>query len=344
MEEATNTTRYQDIQRTQQEIRQNENRQRQQTMNTNTPETEEEELEWLHEYGDKRNNTEQTQHNKTMRIATWNINTFPKLGSVKSRRMRQETQGIDCLGLSEINKNWYKVHNQESFRRRIDEWWKRHKTQQSWLRDRKWPSEFQQGGVSLTTINELLDYSRDKGEDSTGLGRWSWQLLEGHSQTKTVIIQIYRPVHNRQDRGSTYMQQWVATETSYTLQTFDDDLLEMVDGFLDDLCQVIIMGDFNIPLNGTSSLQKELRERGIEDIITNRYMEREAPGTHRRGRHPIDGIFASESILMIQGGYEQGMSEISDHRMIWADITWDSALGKDRGEIKRPKGRRLQLT
>ena len=118
----------------------------------------------------------------------------------------------------------------------------------------------------------------------------------------------------------------------------------MVDGFIDDLCQVIIMGDFNIPLNGTSTLQKELQERGIEDIITNRYRARDAPGTHRRGKHPIDGIFASESILMVQGGYERGMSEITDHRMIWADITWDSLLGRDRGEIKRPKGRRLQLT
>ena len=342
-QEERTTTRYEQIQATQQEIQQNEIRQQQQTT-TDKQETEDEEMEWLQEHGDKRNNGKHLQNDRTVRIATWNINTFPKLGSIKSRRIKQEIQGIDCLGLSEINKNWYKVHSQESFRRRVEDWWHRHKTQQSWLRDRTWPSEFQQGGVSLTTVDELSDYCREKGEDSSGLGRWSWQLLEGHSQTKTAIIQIYRPVHNRQDRGSTYMQQWAEAEAPYSLQIFDEDLLKMVDGFIEDLCQVIIMGDFNIPLNGTSTLQKELKERGIEDVISNRYQARDTPGTHRRGQHPIDGIFASESIMMVQGGYERGMSEITDHRMVWADITWDSLLGRDRGEIKRPKGRRLQLT
>ena len=45
---------------------------------------------------------------------------------------------------------------------------------------------------------------------------------------------------------------------------------------------------------------------------------------------------------MIQGGYDPGMSEISDHRLLWMDITIDSLLGVDRGTFQQPRTRNLQ--
>ena len=97
------------------------------------------------------------------------------------------------------------------------------------------------------------------------------------------------------------------------------------------------MGDFNVPLNGRGKLERELGDRGLREVILARYGKEQAPNTHVRGTKPIDGIFASESIHMLKGGYEEGMSDISDHRLVWADFAIDTVLGVDRGEMVRPK-------
>ena len=304
-----------------------------------------EDIRWMTYYGDDRESNTGTEMDKTaIRVGTYNINTFPKLGSIRSRRLQQEMRELDCAGMSEINKNWYKVNTQDSFRRRIDEWWKEHKTRHAWLRDRKWQSEFQQGGVSLSTIGRTSYYSQDKGEDPAGLGRWCWQKLEGHSRTKTAVIQIYRPVKNTNDYGSTYMQQRSTAGIIDPVQTFDKDLIEEVDRFKSEDYQIIIMGDFNTNLNGKGRLEAKLQERGIMDVLQERYGRETTPGTHIRGRHPIDGIMASDTLHMVRGGYTGGMSEISDHRMVWADFSMDTVLGIDRGEIVKPKGKKLQLS
>ena len=74
----------------------------------------------------------------------------------------------------------------------------------------------------------------------SGLGRWVWQTVEGHSDTKLVIIQIYRPVRNEKDKGSTFMQQRVAADEEDPTKIFNADLLTLVDGFLEDNFQIVI--------------------------------------------------------------------------------------------------------
>ena len=67
--------------------------------------------------------------------------------------------------------------------------------------------------MSLTlATNKISKYGKDKGKDASGLGRWMRQTIEGHSETKTAIIQIYRPVKNEKNLGSVYMQQRMAAD------------------------------------------------------------------------------------------------------------------------------------
>ena len=47
---------------------------------------------------------------------------------------------------------------------------------------------------------------------------------------------------------------------------------------------------------------------------------------------------------MEKGGVEEGTRIISDHRLIWADITLDSILGEDRGTKQAMRGRRMKTT
>ena len=283
-----------------------------------------------------------------IRIATYNINGFPKMdrqGTLKFARIRQELQQIDCVGLSKLNRNWLKINAQQSLHNQLKPWWPRQKTVQTWLKDHEWPSEHQQEGTSLTlTSDKIYKYGQEKGTDMSGLGRWVWQTLEGHSETKSVIIQIYRPVRNTKDNGLTFMQQRVAADKQDPIRTFNTDLLTLMDGFLEDKFQVVIMGDFNIPLQGSSYLEEELKAQGITDAIQTNYRYRDAPNTQVRGSKPINTIFMSKTLEIIQGGYNKGRPDISGHCMIWADIAMDAFLGADQGDILRPQAKKLQIS
>lgn len=297
---------------------------------------------WQQHFGDKRP-IQGTGDTTDVRIATININTYPEHGSAKFLTMKEQLQYIDCLGLSELNKNWCKVPSQHSIYNRTSTWWPHQKTQMTWLHEPEWPSEFQQGGVNLTLAsNKIAKYGIEKGEDTSGLGRWVWQIIEGHD-TKTVIIQVYRPNRNTKDNGSTYIQQQAASGEQDPLDVFDQDFKQMIEMFIDSNHNIIVMGDFNENLNGRSNIEMWMGEHGIFDVLQERYPG-QAPATHKRGSSPIDGIFASENLLITQGGYEGGRDELSDHRLLWADFTLDSILGIDRGDIVKPKAKKLQAT
>ena len=310
-------------------------------------ETDLKEKRWMTPFGDQRSDEREIDED-TIRIATQNIGGFPKMdkrGTTKFMRMREESERIDCIGWSEINRNWYKTNAQQSLYERIKPWWNRMKTIHTWLRDHEWPYEHQKGGVSLTlTSDRIAKYGQEKGEDMSGLGRWVWQTIEGRSKTKTVIIQVYRPTRNEKDNGSTYIQQRAASNEENPIKIFDMDLLEVIDGFMEDNFQIIMMGDFNTEINGRSEIVKEFDKRGLRDAIQSRYGHADAPNTHVRGSKPIDAIFISDTINIIKGGYDRGRPEISDHRLIWVDITLDNLLGEDRGDISRPRAKRLQLS
>ena len=112
-------------------------------------------------------------------------------------------------------------------------------------------------------------YVQDMGEDKYGLGRWNWMSFEATSEnTKTTIIQMYRPNKNTTDEGSVYMQQKSRMKTDECpINRFDMDLLEQIDELIEEGFQIILMGDFNTDLTRDSALIEALAERGIVDIM-----------------------------------------------------------------------------
>ena len=103
------------------------------------------------------------------------------------------------------------------------------------------------------------------------------------------------------------------------------------------------MGDFNTDLTSDSFLIKELRKKGIIDIMEDRIGYDRAINTRNPGSKPIDGIFASNSLDVVRCGYDAGDTLMSDHTFIWAQFAWDSLLGLQRSKACPPKERRLQI-
>ena len=222
--------------------------------------------EWETPYGDTRDK-EEKEEDHIVRIITCNVGSFPKIGSVKQDILKQTVSTSQIIGMSELNTNWTKTSARESYHSRTNHWYTHPKTQVAWMCDPEWPSKYQQGGVSITIQGHLSPFLQEKGVDSDGLGRWAWYTLEGRSPVKTAVFQIYRPCINKQDIGSTYMQQRAWTDKE-PLEKFDRDLLRAIDAFRTDGFQIIVMGDMNMPMGvQPRGLEQQLIQRGIIDHI-----------------------------------------------------------------------------
>ena len=88
-----------------------------------------------------------------------------------------------------------------------------------------------------------------------------------------MVIQVYRPVRNLQDAGSTYNQQRDRMEED-PIHTFDKDLAHLIDTMQEEHYKLIIMGDFNQNIENDRGITKILREKGLKNIMT----ERHGPG------------------------------------------------------------------
>jgi hypothetical protein len=81
---------------------------------------------------------------------------------------------------------------------------------------------------------------------------------------------------------------------------------------------------------------------GFREVLLERHGPN-APATYHGGSQPIDGVFASPSIHMIQGGYlEFEYSPHMDHRGLWIDVHYQIAFGHIMPPIPSHQARRLK--
>ena len=279
-------------------------------------------------------------------VSSMNAHYLGERGSPSIFNLQEAIKENTVQGLSELNINFSRVPAHEQLNERMKNTWRAGlKTTNTWIRERDFrKSDHQLGGVAMLTHGETSSFVQTTGEDREGLARWNWMCFEGLSATKTTIIQVYRPVKNLTNSGSVYMQQASRIPEEDVLKRYDDDLLAMVDEFIESQFNIILMGDFNLDVTDSNEyLVKELKKRGIIERITDRHSsEKEPPNTFRWGSRAIDGMFSTKQMEVIRCGYLPGDPRVSDHRMVWAEFTKESILGSDCGEMFKPPMRRLQ--
>lgn len=308
-----------------------------QTNNRRESRQQEKESRWRTPFGNSTDNKEPD----TVRIRSLNVNTFPAPGDPKMTMLRKYIQDADCWGLGELNRNHYKLTHTKGVSSNVSQWMPGSTTTVGWKRDREWKHEFQQGGVSITAQGTLKEYYQGTGEDEKGLGRWVWMKFEGRDNVKTAIVQLYRPVKNTDDAGSTYNQQLQVLDRE-PLSQFDSDLQNLLSTLRQEGYRLVVMGDFNRDMSLNRGLRAILEGQGLKDALTERHGQ--GPASHIRGSKAIDGIWVSQNIEMLKGGVEAGNKILSDHRMLWVDLTLDSILGARRGTVDKPSTRRLKTT
>ena len=143
-------------------------------------------------------------------------------------------------------------------------------------------------------INErLAPFVKDSGTDHTGLGRWSWYLLEGATRHKTRVITAYTPCGDANSGKSTVYSQHMNYIQHKGLRTdpksmFRDDLLGALCIWRNNGERLILMMDANEHVSD-GKMCKQLRQ---SDIDMHPSVDATTPGTSPktwfRGKDAID--------------------------------------------------------
>jgi hypothetical protein len=82
---------------------------------------------------------------------------------------------------------------------------------------------------------------------------------------------------------------------------------------------VVLLEDCYVDVRGEKN-RKYMADLGKREVITEFHGDA-GPHTYERGSKSVDGIFMTQDLYVVQGGYMHfGMGIGSDHRCLWIDI------------------------
>jgi hypothetical protein len=93
-----------------------------------------------------------------------------------------------------------------------------------------------------------------------------------------------------------------------------------------------------------SVITQHLSNLNFREAILSKYgTNRPSTLTRNKLRIPIDGIWVSSELQILQGGYFpfDGLINNTDHHCFWIDISYHQAFGHNKPPIVKPSMRRL---
>jgi hypothetical protein len=286
-----------------------------------------------------------------LRIGFLNINGFP--ASTSHPKNKQiliiiNQYRINIIGMAETNRNWNRLKEKDKWQNRTRGWWETQRTVLAFnTRDSILASDFQPGGVLLTSINKPAHRIIDTGKDAEGLGRWAWTLYRGRQDITLRIISAYRTCKTTNSGSNTTHSQ----QRRYMDRNNDSrcpraamlqDLGNELQKWRTEGNQIILMMDCNEDVNSTP-MKAWLNLHGLRNSILDHHnITNNTIPTYHRGSCAIDGIFISSTINIIKGGYMPFGAFPSDHWGLWVDITYTNAFGYNMPKTITPRARRLK--
>jgi hypothetical protein len=91
---------------------------------------------------------------------------------------------------------------------------------------------------------------------------------------------------------------------------------------------VVLLADWNVDVRVEKSWEY-MADLGMREVITEFHGDA-GPRTYNRGSKAIDGIFMTQDLYILQGGYlpfDMGIG--SDHRCLWLDIRTRVLMGQE---------------
>jgi hypothetical protein len=272
----------------------------------------------------------------TLCIAFQNIGGLPlNKNDIKEENLRSgiNNWNFDIFGLLETNIDWQRQSENNKLWHRTREWWEHlhishsHNTTCPPIEDKQF------GVTAVFTINDSAHRVTAKGKDSSNLGRWSWTKLQGKNDHNLTILVAYRPnppsagvmgVYSQHSKYFNYVNRDVFPREAFIIDLRDEILQLQETG-----THLIIMLDGNEDMR-SGHLSKALTSLHLREAILQKHGNT-TPSTYRRNTKdvPIDGIWISQSLYILKGGYLDFDEVIfgTDHHTLWVDISFTSAFG-----------------
>jgi hypothetical protein len=255
----------------------------------------------------------------TIRIGFNNVNGIGmRKEDKKNRDIHQfiKCGDFDIFGITETNVHW--KNNGQHVGDITYGWFRRKHFSYQYYKDYPCTAKFQSGGVLQIAIGEITSRVIKHGGDDSGLGRWTWHVLQGQQNRVLRVVTAYRPVRNMSNAGSV----WNQHQYHSALHQLDGnphdrwirDLIAELSTWIQQGESTILMVDLNDNvLTGKAAVA--LQQMGMIDALSSRH----GPNipTYQRGSIPIDGIFTTREIAPTSCGYIQAPG---DHLCLWMDV------------------------
>ena len=211
----------------------------------------------------------------------------------------------------------------------------------------------QPGGTAAVAFSRLSGFMLDSGQDTTGLGRWSWFKV-GTGTTVTRIVTAYQPttpsLRARTAKGRASSTVWAQHRRYFRKRgiflsprrMFQDQLTAQLTTWHDAGEEIILFTDMNDNVYDSllasrltsSSLQMREQFEQVEGF--------HAPASHFRGSRPITGCFATPGVDCLALYVSPHQKGAGDHRYWVMDFCARSVLGIEYPRLARPRGRKLK--
>ena len=287
------------------------------------------------------------------RVGCINVdNLAPYISDEKDERLCSDMHEyeIEALLVQEVGVNWALVDRKRQ-----------------WIKRNKWNFEpdsvqakfgfnehditreaRQWGGTGVISQGKLKHYAMGAGVDKTGLGRWTWARYRGKGDVVFRVVSIYQPCRNTNGTVAVYAQQKCYLQEHNDDRdprtAFKEDFAAELAEWIDQGDQVLVGGDINQEVSD-DEIQAIFAEHDMQNIML------EAHGTHHNkptyyrteSDRVVDGMWATPGVIIQRCGYLEPKDFSGNHSLLWADISYDDALGHNPPQPTAPTARRLQL-
>jgi hypothetical protein len=213
----------------------------------------------------------------------------------------------------------------------------------------KFDNDYKPGGTMTITTGKWQARITEQGEDSHGLGRWSFQKISS-TKSNLVIITAYRPCATN-GPTTAWMQQWILLREKGVVnpdpvKIFYQDLLQLLNKWKDNGYEIILLIDANETLGENSGgLNHIVRQIELTDLILHKHPQLQETNTYARGSKQIDYILGTQRVrefCSAAGMLPFGTGYNSDHRQIFVQINIAKILNTNIKPLESVYNRKLQ--
>ena len=283
-----------------------------------------------------------------VRVMLHNISRLPiDRRTTKSRKLVStlaHTQ-TDIALLTEIGLNWTLLDNRDRWYERTREAFQSTRSSLAFNKtELHHTKKVQFGGTGVIAIDDITHKIVSQGVDPTGLGRWAWLRFHGKDTHHFRTVSVYRPVDSV-GPGTVYSQheRYFGKHKRQVCPraALYEDLFTAISEWKTQGDHILVGIDANEDVR-TGDTKDFFRAQDMREIILDQHSTKSPPATCNKNtkRQPIDGIFATNGIKIIAGGYapfDEGCP--SDHRYLWVDISHQHAFGDESFQMVTPARR-----